>query len=109
MDLNPETRRISASIFGNEKLAEIVLLLEAEDGALLAAELSRRTGFTHSLVMDVLVRLSKTSAVRALPRAGNSRGPAYFEKCPESPLWPPLAALAHVVAAPDRSADPADP
>jgi hypothetical protein len=76
---------MSASIFGNEKLAEIVLLLEAEDGALLAAELSRRTGFTHSLVMDVLVRLSKTSAVRALPRTGNPRGPAYFEKCPESP------------------------
>jgi hypothetical protein len=49
---------MSASIFGNEKLAEIVLLLEAEDGALLAAELSRRTGFTHSLVMDVLVRLT---------------------------------------------------
>jgi hypothetical protein len=32
MDLTPETRRISVSIFGNEKLAEIVLLLEAENG-----------------------------------------------------------------------------
>jgi hypothetical protein len=100
---------MSASISGNEKLAKIVLLLEAEDGALLAAELSRRTGFTHSLVMDVLVRLSKTSAVRALPRTGNPRGPAYFEKCPESPLWLPLVVLARVVAAPNRSVDPADP
>jgi hypothetical protein len=97
-----------ASIFGNEKLAEIVLLLEAEDGALLAAELSRRTGFTHSLVMDVLVRLSKTSAVRALPRAGNPRGPSYFEKCAESPPWLPLVVLARVIAAPNRSGDPAD-
>jgi hypothetical protein len=109
MDLSLETRRISASIFGNEKLAEIVLLLEGEDGALLAAELSRRTGFTHNLVMDVLVRLSRTSAVRALPRTGNSRGPLYFEKCPASPLWPPLVALARVVSAPDRSVDPVDP
>ena len=108
MDLNPETRRISASIFGNEKLAEIVLLLEDEDGALLAADLSRRTGFTHSLVMDVLVRLSKTSAVRALPRTGNPRGPAYFEKCPDSPLWSPLVALARVVGVPNRAIDTAD-
>ena len=37
MDSNLETRRVSASIFGNEKLAEIVLLLEAERGAVLAA------------------------------------------------------------------------
>lgn len=109
MDLTSEARRISVGIFGNEKLAEIVLLLEGEDGALLASELSRRTGFTHSLVMDVLVRLGKTSAVRGLPRAGNSRWPAYFEKCPGSPLWPPLVALARVVAAPDRLVDPADP
>ena len=32
MDETLETRRISASIFGNEKLAKIVLLLESEDG-----------------------------------------------------------------------------
>jgi hypothetical protein len=101
MDSNLETRRVSASIFGNEKLAEIVLLLEAEPGAVLAADLSRRTGFSHSLVRDVLLRLSRTSAVRALPKTGNPRGPAYYEQDPESPLWPALVQLARAVATPD--------
>jgi hypothetical protein len=98
MDETLETRRISASIFGNEKLAEIVLLLDSEDGAVLAADLARRTGFSHSLVRDVLIRLGRTSAVRALPKTGNPRGPAYYEKDRHSPLWPALVALARAVA-----------
>lgn len=98
MDETLETRRISASIFGNEKLAEIVLLLDSEDGAVLAADLARRTGFSHSLVRDVLIRLGRTSAVRALPKTGNPRGPAYYEKDQHSPLWPALVALARAVA-----------
>src|ERR1700728_5038762 len=100
-----ETRRVSASVFGNEKLAEIVLLLESEDGAVLAADISRRTGLRRSLVRDVLVRLSKTSALRALPKTGNPRGPAYYEKVADSKLWPALVALARAVAASGRSVD----
>jgi len=100
-DLDVTTRRLSASIFGNEKIAEIVLILDAEPGALLAAEIARRTGFGHSLVRDVLVRLSRTPALRALPRAGNPRGPAYYEKNAKSPLWAALAQLAQAVAASD--------
>ena len=103
---NIEARRISSYIFGNEKIAEIVLLLESEDGALHAAEIQRRTGFTHSLVRDVLEKLSKTQALRALPRTGSSRGVAYYEKCPDSLLWPALVSLAQAVmstgAAEDR-------
>jgi hypothetical protein len=97
MDDILETRRMSASIFGNEKLAEIVLLLEEEDGAVLASDLARRTGFSHSLVRDVLIRLSRTPAVRALPKAGNPRGPAYFQKNRDGPLWPALVDLARAV------------
>lgn len=100
-DRDVTTRRVSASVFGNEKIAEIVLILDAEPGALLAAEVARRTGFGHSLVRDVLVRLSRTPALRALPRGGNSRGPAYYEKNAESPLWIALAQLAQVIAASD--------
>jgi hypothetical protein len=100
MDDVLEARRISASIFGNEKLAEIVLLLDSEDGAVLAADLARRTGFGHSLVRDVLIRLDRTSAVRALPKSGNARGPAYYEKNLSSPLWPSLVALARAVVGP---------
>ncbi len=108
MDRNATTRRLSADIFGNEKVAEIVLLLESEPGALLAADISRRTGFSHSLVRDVLLRLSRTPAVRALPKAGHSRGPAYFEKNADSPLWPALVGLARVVATLERPADHAE-
>jgi hypothetical protein len=100
-DLDVTTRRLSASVFGNEKIAEIVLILDAGPGASLVAEIARRTGFGHSLVRDVLVRLSRTPALRALPRAGNPRGPAYYEKNAESPLWAALAQLAQAVAASD--------
>src|SRR6266536_1504100 len=104
MDRDLATRRVSASILGNEKIAEIVLLLESEPGGLVAAEISRRTGFGHSLVRDVLVRLSRTSALRALPKVGNARGPAYYEKNTESPLWHALVNLARVVT----SSEPSD-
>jgi hypothetical protein len=97
MNQDTAARRISASIFGNEKIAEIVLLLDAERGALTATEIARRTGFGHSLVRDVLLRLAKTPAVRALPKATNPRGPAYFEKNLNSPLWPALVGLAQVI------------
>jgi len=92
-----EARRVSASVFGNEKIAEIILILEQEAGAVLAADLVRQTGFGHSLVRDVLVRLDRTSAVRALPRTGNPRGPAYYAKNELSPLWPALVALAKAI------------
>jgi hypothetical protein len=108
MDHDTTARRTSTDIFGNEKLAEIVLMLDAEPGALLAADIARRTGFGHSLVRDVLVRLSRTPAIRALPKTGNPRGPAYYEKNSESPLWGALVQLAQVVAASDQPAEPAD-
>ena len=108
MDYDTTARRTSTNIFGNEKLAEIVLMLNAEPGALLAADIARRTGFGHSLVRDVLVRLSKTSAIRALPKTGNPRGPAYYEKDSQSPLWAPLVQLAQAVAASDQVVEPAE-
>jgi len=101
-----EARRVSASLFGNEKIAEIILLLEEEAGAVLAADLVRQTGFGHSLVRDVLVRLSRTSAVRALPRMGNPRGPAYYEKNELSSLWPALVALAKAIVDTAGASDP---
>jgi hypothetical protein len=82
-----------------------VLLLESENRALNAAQIQRRTGFTHSLIRDVLERLSKTPALRALPRIGTRRGAAYYEKCPESMLWPALVVLARAVAATCSRAD----
>ncbi len=106
MDEAPATRRLSAIIFGNEKFAEIVLLLDSEPGALLAAEIARRTGFGHSLVRAVLIRLSGTPALRALPKTGHPRGPAYYEKNLESELWPALVSLARVVMGLDTAAQP---
>jgi hypothetical protein len=108
VDSATTARRISANIFGNEKVAEIVLMLDEEPGALLAADISRRTGFGHSLVRDVLLRLSKTPALRALPKTGNPRGPAYYEKNGESPIWAALVQLAQVVVTSDRSTEPVE-
>jgi hypothetical protein len=109
MNQDTAARRISTSIFGNEKIAEIVLLMDDEPGALTAAEISRRTGFGHSLVRDVLLRLGKTPAVRALPKTGNPRGPAYYEKNLDSPLWPALVRLARVIVSDSvTSSSPAD-
>jgi hypothetical protein len=105
VDSSLKTRQISACIFGNEKIADIVLLLESEVGALNAAEIERRTGFAHSLIRDVLERLSKTPALHALPRTGNPRGAVYYEKCPESMLWPALVVLARAVVTTGSTAE----
>jgi DNA-binding IclR family transcriptional regulator len=106
--MSQETRRLSTAVFGNEKVVEIVLLLEAEQGAVLAAEIARRTGFGHSLVRDVLVRLSRTPAVRALPKTGNLRGPAYYERVADSPLWSSLVHLAQAIDQAGTSVDRVD-
>ncbi len=80
------TRRRSAALFNNEKMAEVVLSLDAQRGAAHAQEISRQTGISHSLVRDVLVRLTSAEVVTALPRVGGSRGAQYYEP-KEGELW----------------------
>lgn len=96
-----ETRRISAAVFGNEKMVEVLLALGQEQAAT-AQVIAAKTGISHSLVRDVLLRLVAGGAVRALPKIGGSRSPQFYEPI-EGPLWDALMTAARaVVQAPSR-------
>jgi len=88
-----ETRRRSAALFNNEKMAEVILSLHAEHGAAHAQEISRRTSISHSLVRDVLVRLAAAGVLTALPKLGGSRGAQYYEPS-DRELWQRLVEVA---------------
>ncbi len=76
-----QTRRRSAALFGNEKVAEIVLALEAQQGFARLTDVSAATGIVHSMVRPVLARLVEGGVLEALPRRGGSRSEQFFEVC----------------------------
>lgn len=87
------TRRRSAALFGNEKVVEVVLALHGSSGAATAQELSRITGLSHSMVRDVLLRLTSSGVVLALPKLGGSRSAQYYQPS-ETDGWRLLVELA---------------
>lgn len=95
MDEPGETRRRSAALFGNEKIVEVVLALQAE-GTATAQVIVMRTGIAHSMVRDALGRLVEGGVVRPLPKTGGSRSPQYYEPA-GSRIWEILLALAQAV------------
>jgi GTP-sensing pleiotropic transcriptional regulator CodY len=95
MDNRDETRRRSAALFGNEKTVEVVAALD-EEGSATAQTIAARTGITHSLVRDALLRLTAGGAVRPLPRLGGSRSPQYYEPVNDD-LWAALTAAARAI------------
>jgi ribosomal protein S25 len=102
MDNRDETRRRSAALFGNEKTVEVVVALD-EEGSATAQMIAARTGITHSLVRDVLLRLTAGGAVRPLPRLGGSRSPQYYQPV-NGDLWAALASTAQaIIKASERS------
>jgi len=92
-----ETRRLSASLFGNEKVVEVVLALHAVSAPATAQEMSRATGISHSMVRDVLLRLVTSNLATTLPKVGGSRASQYYEAT-SGPGWERLVALAAWVA-----------
>jgi GTP-sensing pleiotropic transcriptional regulator CodY len=100
-----KTRRRSAALFNNEKMAEVILALDDARGAAHAQEISQKTGITHSLVRDVLVRLLTAGVVAALPRVGGSRGTQYYQPQDEE-LWRRLVSLASYLADQESSTGP---
>jgi hypothetical protein len=95
MNNQDETRRRSAALFGNEKMAEVVVALD-EEGPATAQTIAARTGITHSLVRDVLLRLTAGGAARPLPRLGGSRSPQYYQPV-NGDLWAALTAAAQAI------------
>jgi ribosomal protein S25 len=97
MDSVEETRRRSAALFGNEKTAEVVVTLD-EEGTATAQMIAAKTGISHSLTRDALIRLSIGGAIRQIPRVGGSRSPLYYQPV-QGDLWHALTTAAHALIA----------
>lgn len=90
------TRELSASLFGNEKLVEVVTALAKQRGAATAQQLSKLTGVDHGMVRSVLLRAVAAGVAETLPRAGGSRSPQYYQPT-DTALWRATLALAQTV------------
>jgi len=86
------TRRLSAALFGNEKVSEVVMAIGDGRRPCTAQELAVRTGIAHSMVRDVLVRLTTAGVLLALPKVGGTRSPQYYEPS-DAEAWRHLLAL----------------
>lgn len=97
-----ETRRVSAALFGNEKLVEVVLGLVEEGGLATAQQVARRLTITHATARQTLVRLAAAGMLRLLPKSGSTRSEQYYEAV-EGNRWHALVALAAAVAVPEAA------
>lgn len=90
-----EVRRVSAAVFGNEKVVEVVLAFDAtsEPRAATAQDLSHSTGISYSMVRDVLLRLTAGGVLVALPKVGGRRSPQYYQPAADEG-WDNLVRLA---------------
>lgn len=82
---------MSAALFGNEKVAEVVLALDGRTAPCTAQELSMQLGIAYSMVRDVLRRLTVAGVLAALPKTGGTRSPQYYERG-DNGVWLYLAA-----------------
>lgn len=97
-------RRMSAAVFGNEKLAEVVQFLSTERAPATAQAVASGTGIPYSLTRDALRRLLAAGVVQELPRLGGSRGPLYYEIV-EGKMWRLFVEIAAEVCRGRRPAD----
>lgn len=88
------TRALSATLFGNEKMAEVIVMLAARSPAT-TQEISDATGIKYPLARDVLIRLEKGGVLTSV-RTGGSRSPLLYEPVSE-PYWQAAVALARIV------------
>lgn len=95
--MTSEARRLSASVFNNEKFAEVVLALQAEGGQATAQQVAQAVGISHDLAKKVLVRLTDAGLLKALPRVGGCRGILPYE-VQSGPEWDALDALCSLLA-----------
>jgi hypothetical protein len=72
------------------------MLALRDEGVGTAQQITARTGIAHSMVRDALARLVQGGAVRALPKAGGTRSPQYYEPA-DGDVWPALVAAAEAL------------
>lgn len=89
-----EIRRQSAALFGNEKVVEVVLALDAiqEPRSATAQQLSVATRIGHSMVRDVLQRLTQAGVLSAMAKVGGSRSAQYYQPV-SGELWSQLVSI----------------
>jgi predicted ArsR family transcriptional regulator len=88
------TRALSATLFGNEKMAEVIFVLATESPAT-AQEISKKTGISYPLARDVLLRLQKGGLLTSA-RTGGSRSPLLYDPVDEA-YWHAAVALARAI------------
>lgn len=86
-------RVVSAKVFGNAKVIEVVLALVDESSVATAKAIAARTGIDHSLVRDVLVRFVAADILQTLPRTA-ARAPLFYAADPDDAAWQLLVQLA---------------
>lgn len=90
-----EARRRSGALFGNEKVAELVLALDRSLPTT-AQAVALPLGIPHNLVTPVLRRLVGASLIAPLPRVG-SRSAAYYDRVYD-PAWDQLVRLCRTLS-----------
>lgn len=91
------TRRTSAAVFGNEKVVEVVLAINALGGVTRTTDIVAETGIANGMVRPVLGRLVDAQVLSTLPRRGGTRGELYYEVA-RADLWRDITGVAQRIA-----------
>ena len=86
------TRDLSSALFGNEKMAELVMAVLAEKSHTTAQQVANRLGINHDLARKPLLRLVDAGVLVALPKEGGRRSTQFYEVVPGA-RWSALVAL----------------
>jgi hypothetical protein len=87
-----QLRDVSSALFGNEKMAEVVLALVAQQGHATAQQVATDLSVNHDLARKPMLRLVEAGLLVALPRVGGRRSTQFYEVVP-GPEWDALVAL----------------
>jgi ribosomal protein S25 len=94
-----ETRRLSAALFNNDKVVEVVLELErlrSED--VTTAKVASATSINHDLAGKVLRRLAGAGVLKELPRVAGPRSALPY-RVQAGPAWAALVELCSLLQA----------
>jgi len=93
------TRTVSATLFNNDKLVEVVLAIARWDGpAFTIQEIATKVAINHDLAKKVVNRLEAVDMLKRQPRLGGRRGALPFE-VQGGRAWDALVRLAEAIAA----------
>jgi predicted ArsR family transcriptional regulator len=92
-----QIRDVSSALFGNEKMAEVVLAMASQRGNATAQRVADDLSVNHDLARKPMLRLVEAGLLMALPKTGGRRSAQFYEVV-EGPEWDALLALCQVLA-----------